>query len=67
MKSERSYKEGKNEQKHKKISFLDRFYKKYCCGAKNHPSSWKRDKHKASKSVRQRLKNDLKAESEDKE
>ena len=51
----------------KKLSFLDRFYKKYCCGAKNHPSSWKRDKHKASKSVRQRLKNDLKAESEGKE
>ena len=44
----------------KKLSFLDRFYKNYCCGAKNHPSGWKKDKHIASRSVRNRLKNDLK-------
>lgn len=50
----------------KKLSFLDKFYKNYCCGGKNHPSSWKKDKHIASKSVRNRLKNDLKAESEEK-
>jgi hypothetical protein len=49
----------------RKLSFLDRFYKKYCYGAKNHTSSWKKDKHIASRSVRNRLKNDLKAESEE--
>jgi hypothetical protein len=51
----------------RKLSFLDRFYKNYCCGARNHPSGWKKDKHIASRSVRNRLKNDLKAESRDKE
>lgn len=33
----------------KKIAFLDRFYKKFCCGAKNHPSSWKKRKKYKSK------------------
>lgn len=51
----------------KKIAFLDRFYKKLCCGAKNHPSSWKKDKRIASKATRRKLKSDLKAESEDKD
>lgn len=51
----------------KKLAFLDRFYKKFCCGARNHPSSWKKDKHLASKTVRHRLKNSLRIESEDKE
>jgi hypothetical protein len=50
----------------KKMAFLDRFYKKFCCGAKNHPSSWKKDKRIASKATRRKLENDLKAESEDK-
>lgn len=49
------------------MAFLDRFYKKFCCGAKNHPSSWKKDKHINKKAVRRRLKDDLRAESEDKE
>ena len=48
----------------KKIAFLDRFYKKLCCGAKNHPSSWKKDKRIASKATRRKLKGDLKIESE---
>ncbi len=51
----------------KKMAFLDRFYKNFCCGAKNHPSSWKKDKRIASKATRRKLKSDLKAESEGKE
>ena len=49
----------------KKLAFLDRFYKKFCCGAKNHPSSWKKDKRIASKTARQKLKNSLRMESEE--
>ncbi|MBP3889359.1 MAG: hypothetical protein J6F30_17175 [Cellulosilyticum sp.] len=49
----------------KKMAFLDRFYKKFCCGAKNHPGSWKRDKQINRKAVRRRLKDDLRAESEE--
>ena len=51
----------------KQLSFLDRFYKKYCCGAKNHPSGWKKQKHINSKAVRSKLKSELHKESEDKE
>jgi hypothetical protein len=51
----------------KKMAFLDRFYKKLCCGAKNHPSSWKKDKRIASKATRRKLKCDLKIESEGEE
>jgi len=40
----------------KKLAFLDRFYKRFCCGAKNHPSSWKKEKKFNSKTVRRRLK-----------
>lgn len=53
----------------KKLAFLDRFYKRFCCGAKNHPSGWKKEKHINQKATRKRLKDDTKreAESEDKE
>jgi len=52
----------------KKIAFLDRFYKRYCCGAKNHPSSWRKEKRITNKLTRQRLKDEVrKEESEDKE
>jgi hypothetical protein len=51
----------------RKLSFLDRFYKNYCCGAKNHPSGWKKAKRIATKSARNRLKSDLKTESEDRD
>ena len=40
----------------KKLAFLDRFYKKYCCGARNHPSGWKKDKHLTQKATRRKLK-----------
>ena len=40
----------------KKLVFLDRFYKKFCCGARNHPSGWKKQKKFASKTIRRRLK-----------
>lgn len=49
----------------KRLAFLDRFYKKYCCGAHNHPSSWKNDKRINSKAVRNKLKSELRKESED--
>lgn len=46
----------------KKLAFLDRFYKKFCCGARNHPSSWHKDKWLNRKAVRHRLNNDLRKE-----
>ena len=48
----------------KKLAFLDRFYKKFCCGSKNHPSSWRKEKHINRKTVRRMLKDDLRTESE---
>lgn len=47
------------------MAFLDRFYKKFCCGAKNHPSSWKKEKKINQKAIRRRLKDDLRAEQEE--
>ena len=44
----------------KNMAFLDRFYKKYCCGARNHPSGWRKDKKINQRTVRRRLKDDLK-------
>ena len=41
----------------KKLAFLDRFYKKFCCGARNHPSGWKKQKRINSKATRRALKN----------
>lgn len=49
----------------KDLSFLDRFYKKFCCGAKNHPRSWKKDKQRSRKAVRRKLKDLIKTESEE--
>lgn len=50
----------------KKIAFLDRIYKRFGCGARNHPSGWKKDKRIANKITRQKLKNEVRnAESED--
>ena len=49
----------------KKLAFLDRFYKRFCCGAKNHPSGWKKQKKLNQKAVRRRLKSDLRVESEE--
>ena len=40
----------------KKLAFLDRFYKKFCCGAKNHPSGWKKQKRINAKATRRKLK-----------
>ena len=44
----------------KAIAFLDRFYKRYCCGARNHPKSWRTEKRINQKTVRRRLKESLK-------
>ena len=43
----------------KSIAFLDRFYKKFCCGARNHPKSWKNDKAITNKITRRKLKESL--------
>lgn len=52
----------------KKLAFLDRFYKRFCCGARNHPSGWKKEKRINRKATRRRLKDDTKkAESEEKD
>ena len=44
----------------KKLAFLDRFYKRFCCGARNHPSGWKKEKHINRKATRRRLKENKK-------
>lgn len=46
----------------KSMAFLDRFYKKYCCGARNHPSGWRKDKKINQRIVRRKLKDDVKRE-----
>lgn len=46
----------------KKIAFLDRFYKKYCCGARNHPSSWAKEKHLNQKATRRKIKSAIREE-----
>lgn len=43
----------------KALAFLDRFYKRFCCGARNHPSGWKKDKRINRRTVRRKLKEDL--------
>lgn len=43
----------------KKFAFLDRFYKKYCCGAKNHPSGWKKEKRINRRATRRKLKDEM--------
>lgn len=48
----------------KQLAFLDWFYKKFCCGARNHPESWKKEKHLNRKGTRQKLKGDLNKELE---
>lgn len=49
----------------KKLAFLDRFYKKFCCGAKNHPGGWKKQKRINAKATRAWLKRSLMTESEE--
>lgn len=49
----------------KKLAFLDRFYKKYCCGARNHPSGWAKEKRINRKSTRLWLQEDLKKAKEE--
>ena len=46
----------------KNVVFLDRFYKRHCCGAANHPESWKKEKRLTQKSIRRKLKQSIKEE-----
>jgi len=49
----------------KKVAFLDRFYKRCCCGARNHPESWKKEKHLNQKATRRRIKESIRKECKD--
>lgn len=46
----------------KKIAFLDRFIKRYCCSSDNHPEGWSWWKRKNRKDTRRKLKEDLRKE-----
>ena len=43
----------------KKLAFLDRFIKQYCCSARNHLEGWSWWKKKNRKDTRRKLKEDL--------
>lgn len=43
----------------KKEVFLDRFIKRYTCGAKNHPEGWAWWKRKNRKDTRRKLKKEM--------
>lgn len=46
----------------KDIAFLDRFVKRWCCSAENHPEGWSWWKRKNRKDTRLKLKEKLKHE-----
>ena len=50
---------------HRKLTFEDRFYRKYCCGKINHSSNWAKDKRLNRKLYRLRLKRLLRREIEE--
>ena len=41
----------------KKVAFLDRFIKNWCCSSRNHPEGWAWWKRKARKDTRRKIKN----------
>ena len=47
---------------HRKASFEDRFYRKYCCGKINHPHGWHKDKIFCRRELRRFLKDELEKE-----
>ena len=50
---------------HRKASYEDRFYRKYCCGKINHPHGWYKDKINCRKTLRRFLKGELENELEE--
>ena len=48
---------------HKKMVFQDNFIKHWCCSARNHPEGWHWWKKKNRKKTRQKLKKELRDES----
>lgn len=50
---------------HRKATFEDRFYRRYCCGKKNHNSNWSKDKQRNRKGLRRYLKKLLRKEVDD--
>ena len=50
---------------YKKVSFLDRFIKHWCCSAENHPEGWAWWKHKARNDARRAYKQELRKQIDD--
>jgi hypothetical protein len=50
---------------HRKVTFEDRFYRKWCKGKRNHNSSWAKDKRRNSRIFRARDKEELEKEIEE--
>ena len=50
---------------HRKASYEDRFYRKYCCGKINHPHGWHKDKINCRRTLRRFLKGELENELEE--
>ena len=47
---------------HRKATFEDRFYRKWCCGKENHPENWAKDKQANRKGLRRWLKKEQRKE-----
>ena len=56
---------GMKNNRHKKLTFEDKFYRFYCCGKENHNKNWSKDKHINRKLCRTRNKRELEKEIED--
>ena len=52
---------------HRKATYEDRFYRKYCCGKINHPHGWHKDKINCRKGLRRFLKAELEEMIEERE
>ena len=56
---------GMKNNRHKKVTFEDKFYRFFCCGKVNHEKNWAKDKHINRKLCRTRSKRELEKEIED--
>lgn len=46
----------------KKMTFEDKFYRKFVCGKENHPGGWHKDKIRNRKKFRRLMKKELEKE-----
>lgn len=56
---------GMKNNRHKKVTFEDKFYRFFCCGKVNHEKNWAKDKRINRKLCRTRNKRELEKEIED--